>query len=89
MSEASAFRILTFSHLITGPAYAVRAATDEFRGKTERPNQHRQGDFTDLKTIGWGWLGAWIGGIEANRPARRDQFHLYTVARLFSRKGRA
>ena len=56
VSEASVYRILKSYDLITSPAYVVVSTADEFRDKTNQPNQLWQTDFTYLKVIGWGWF---------------------------------
>ena len=56
VSEASVYRLLKASGLITSPAFIVMKAADEFRDKTTAPNQLWQTDFTYLKIIGWGWF---------------------------------
>jgi hypothetical protein len=42
VSESSAYRILKAHDLITGPAFIVVKAADEFKDKTTAPNQLRQ-----------------------------------------------
>jgi len=56
VSESSAYRILKAKDLITAPAHVVIRAADEFRDKTNRPNELWQTDFTYLKVIDWGWF---------------------------------
>jgi transposase InsO family protein len=56
VSEASVYRLLKAHDLITGPAFTVVKAGDEFKDKTTAPNQIWQTDFTYLKVIGWGWF---------------------------------
>jgi putative transposase len=56
VSEASVYRLLKAHDLITGPAFIVMKAADEFKDKTTTPNQLRQTDFSYLKVIGWGWF---------------------------------
>ena len=56
VSEASVYRLLKAHDLITGPAFIVVKAADEFKDKTTAPNQLWQTDFTYLKVIGWGWF---------------------------------
>jgi putative transposase len=46
VSEASVYRVLKAHDLITGPAYIVMKAADEFKDKTTMPNQLWQTDFT-------------------------------------------
>ncbi len=55
VSEPTVYRILKAHDLITGPAFNVIKASDEFHDKTVRPNRLWQTDFTYLKIIGWGW----------------------------------
>jgi transposase InsO family protein len=55
VSEPSVYRLLKAHDLITSPAYIVIKAADEFKDKTNAPNQLWQTDFTYLKVIGWGW----------------------------------
>jgi putative transposase len=56
VSEASVYRPLASHDLVTGPAFVVVKAADEFHTKTAAPNQLWQTDFTYLKVIGWGWF---------------------------------
>jgi transposase InsO family protein len=56
VSEAGFYRLLRSHDLITGPAFIVMKAADEFHDKTTAPNQIWQTDFTYLKVIGWGWF---------------------------------
>lgn len=56
VSESSAYRILKAEDLIAAPAHVVIRAADAFRGKTTRPNELWQTDFTCLKVIGRGWV---------------------------------
>ena len=56
VSEASVYRLLKAHDLVTGPAYIVIKAAEEFKDKTTAPNQLWQTDFTYLKVIGWGWF---------------------------------
>ena len=55
ISESSVYRILKAQGLITGPAYVLTHADDEFKDKTVRVNEMWQTDFTYFKIIGWGW----------------------------------
>jgi transposase InsO family protein len=55
-SEASGHRLLKAHDLITGPAFTVVKAADEFHAKTTAPNQLWQTDFTYLEVVGWGRL---------------------------------
>src|SRR3712207_3192362 len=54
VSEASVHRLLKAHDLVTGPAFAVVKAADEFHTKTTAPNQLWQADVTHLKVTGWG-----------------------------------
>src|SRR5918997_6154749 len=56
VSEASVYRLLAAHDLVTGPAFTVVKAADEFHTKTTAPNQLWQTDFTYLKVTGWGWF---------------------------------
>ena len=56
VSEATVYRLLKAHDLITGPAFVVIKADDEFKRKTSRPNEMWQTDFTYFKIIGWGWV---------------------------------
>jgi putative transposase len=56
VSEASVYRLLKAHDLITGPAFVVVKAADEFHSKTTAPDQLWQTDFTYLKVTGWGWF---------------------------------
>jgi transposase InsO family protein len=56
VSEASVYRLLAAHDLVTGPAFTVAKAADEFHTKTTAPNQLWQTDFTYLKVTGWGWF---------------------------------
>jgi putative transposase len=51
-SEASVYRLLKSLDLITGPAFIVIKAADEFSYKTTAINQLWQTPFTHLKVIG-------------------------------------
>lgn len=55
VSESSVYRLLKAHDLITGPAYIVIKAADEFKDKTSAPNELWQTDFTYFKIVGWGW----------------------------------
>jgi putative transposase len=55
ISESSVYRILRDYDLISGPAYVVLTAADEFRHKTKRIHELWQTDFTYFKIMGWGW----------------------------------
>jgi transposase InsO family protein len=55
ISESSVYRILKERGLITAPNYIVMSAGEEFKDKTNRPNEMWQTDFTYFKIIGWGW----------------------------------
>ena len=55
LSEASVYRLLKAHDLITGPAFVVVKAANEFKDKTSAPNELWQTDFTYLKVVGWGW----------------------------------
>lgn len=50
------YRLLKAHDLITGPAFIVMKASNEFKDKTTAPNQLWQTDFTYLKVAGWGWF---------------------------------
>ena len=54
VSEASVYRLLKAHDLITGLAFIVIKADNEFKDKTTAPNEMWQTDFTYLKMIGWG-----------------------------------
>ena len=56
VSEASVYRLLKSLDLITGPAFIVIEAANEFKDKTAALNQLWQTDFTYLKVIGLGWM---------------------------------
>lgn len=56
VSEASVYRLLKAHDLITSPAFIVIKADNEFKDKTNAPNEMWQTDFTYLKVIGWGWF---------------------------------
>lgn len=55
VSEASVYRLLKAHDLITGPAYVVIKAANEFKDQTTAINRLWQTDFTYLKITGWGW----------------------------------
>jgi len=54
VSESSVYRLLKAHDLITGPAFIVIRAADEFHDKTTASNQLWQTDVTHLKVIAWG-----------------------------------
>ena len=56
VSESSVYRLLKAHALSTSPAFIVMTAAHEFKDKTTTINQLWQTDFTDLKSIGWGWM---------------------------------
>ncbi|MDE2340840.1 MAG: IS3 family transposase [Alphaproteobacteria bacterium] len=56
VSESTVYRLLKAHDLITSPAFIVIKAANEFKHKTERPNEMWQTDFTYFKIIGWGWF---------------------------------
>ena len=56
VSESSVYRLLKAHALITSPAFIVMTAAHAFKDKTTTINQLWQTDFTDLKSIGWGWM---------------------------------
>ena len=56
VSEASVYRLLKASGLITSPAFIVMTAAEKFANPTTAINQLWQTDFTYLKVTGWGWF---------------------------------
>ena len=54
VSEASVYRLLKAHDLIASPAYIVIKAAEEFKDKSQAPNQFWQTDSTYLKITGWG-----------------------------------
>lgn len=55
VSESSVYRILKQKGLLTSPSHLVMQAADEFKKKTQFPNEMWQTDFTYFKVKGWGW----------------------------------
>jgi len=56
VSEATVYRLLKAHDPIASPAFIVMKAVWDFTGKTTRPNEMWQTDFTYFKVIGWGWM---------------------------------
>ena len=55
VSESTVYRLLKAQDLITGPAYILMQASDQFQHPSKRVNELWQTDFTYFKIIGWGW----------------------------------
>jgi len=80
VSESTVYRLLKAHDLITGPAYVVIKAADQFHTKTTRPNEMWQTDFTCFKIIGWGWM--YLSTV-------LDDFSRYIIARKLCTNMRA
>ena len=83
--EATAYRLLMAHDLITSPASIEVKAASESTGKTTRPNEMWQTNFTYFKIISWGCPG--FGMMPRNMRRLRylsiilDGYSRYIIAR--------